>query len=337
MRKINILKLMFLLYCMQVSSQSIERQIIGSAGTTLSYSNLTLDFTVGEVAITTITDGTRTINQGFHQKQIKLELLFNPVVFLQGALFNPNTGEEALMRDDLREELSLPLTSPYIDALVADASVFNTGGSSGTGSIDDDIVDWVFVELRDANDNTLVVASKSALLQRDGNVVDVDGVSNLLFYKRSQDYYVAIHHRNHLAVMTSNLVSLSESLTTIDFTDANNQITFGSNAQTTFSMPTGKVAMWSGNVNGDINIQYSGTTPDSSIILSEVLNDAGNFLNFPTYVVEGYSNSDVNMDNKIQYTGTTPDTPYLLQNILFHPTNFLNFSTYQIKEQLPEN
>ena len=47
-----------------------------------------------------------------------------------------------------------------------------------TGS--DAIVDWVFVELRNASGNT-VVDSRAALLQRDGDVVDVDGVSPLRF------------------------------------------------------------------------------------------------------------------------------------------------------------
>jgi hypothetical protein len=95
--------------------------------------------------------------------------------------------------------------------------------------------------------------------------------------------------------------------------------------------------MWTGNADGNTLIQYSGTNPDATSILSKVLNAAGNFLNFPTYVVTGYNKDDSNMDGNTQYTGTTPDTPFILQNVLSHPGNFLNFSTYQIIEQLPEN
>ncbi|MFK7749907.1 MAG: hypothetical protein AB8B65_16055 [Kordia sp.] len=137
--------------------------------------------------------------------------------------------------------------------------------------------------------------------------------------------------------MTSNTYNLSGTTSVVDFTDATNQITFGTDAQTTFGMPSGSVGMWSGNGNNDALVQYSGTTPDAPSILSEVLNDSGNFLNFPTYVVAGYNAFDINMDGNTQYTGTTPDTPIILQNVLAHPGNFLNFSTYQIQEQLPEN
>ena len=252
---------------------------------------------------------------------------------MQGALLD---SPDNFMRDDLRE-LLVPITSPYTDALVCDVSVFLNGGTAGTGLAQDNIVDWVFVELRDATDNTIVIASQSALLQRDGNVVDIDGVSDLEFNIPARNYYVVLKHRNHLGIMTANTVALSNALVTVDFTDANNQITFGANAQTTFGTPSDKVALWAGNVNGDDVVQYVGTTPDVTSILSEVLNDAGNFLNFPTYIVNGYSQADVNMDGNTQYTGTEPDTPYVLQNVLSHPGNFLNFSTYPIQEQLPEN
>jgi hypothetical protein len=133
--------------------------------------------------------------------------------------------------------------------------------------------------------------------------------------------------------MTSNKIPLSVAATSVDFTSGT--ATFGSNAQVLLS--NGDMALWSGNVNGDIIVQYSGITPDSPSILSTVLNDPGNFLNFPTYTVNGYNMHDINMDGNTQYTGTTPDTPFILQNVLAHPGNFLNFSTYQIQEQLPEN
>ena len=261
----------------------------------------------------------------------------NPKIFLQGPLLNPNTGEENLMRDDLRIAGVIPTTSPYSDRITCDVSVFNDGGTSGVGAINDNIVDWVFLELRDASNNNIVRVSQSALLQRDGDVVDVDGVSNLEFNVANANYYILIKHRNHLPVMTSTTLSLDDNAQVVNFTDVNNPITFGTNAQTSFGMPSNIMAMWAGDVNGDAIVQYSGTAPDSPSILSEVLNDAGNFLNFPTYTVTGYNIHDVNMDGKIQYAGTNPDTPFILQNVLAHPANFLNFSTYQIEKQLPNN
>ncbi|NQY27894.1 MAG: hypothetical protein HRT69_00310 [Flavobacteriaceae bacterium] len=250
------------------------------------------------------------------------------VVCLQGAALNPNSGEETLMRDDLRVAGIIPTTSPYTDALTCDTSVFTTTGN-------DAIVDWIWVELRDATSNTTVLHSQSALLQRDGDIVGVDGIAALSFNAVSGDYYIAITHRNHLGVMSSSTVALSSNPVTVDFTDSANQITYGSNAQTAFGMSSGVVAMWSGDANGDNIVQYSGATPDSPTILSYALNDAGNFLNLPTFLVNGYSLNDVDMNGSAQYSGATPDTPFILQNALSHPGNFLNLSTYSITEQLP--
>ena len=254
-------------------------------------------------------------------------LVVAPQVYLQAPMLGVGGTN---MNDLLRTGNYLPTTSPYADGATCDPAVFSTTGN-------DAIVDWIWVELRDAAMNTTVIDSQSALLQRDGNVVATDGVSNLVFNQAQGSYYIVLKHRNHLGIMTNTALNLSQTVTNVDFTDANNQITFGTNAQTTSGMPVGLVAMWSGNANGDTIVQYSGTTPDAPSILSQVLNDGGNFLNFPTYIVTGYNAYDINMDGSIQYAGITPDTPSILQNVLAHPGNFLNFSTYQIQEQLPEN
>ncbi|MGH1386987.1 hemagglutinin protein [Kordia sp.] len=323
--------LMLCMLCMiSVKAQAIEREVVAAGGNTISNGTVTLDFTVGELTVTTITDGTTTLTQGFQQGGIKLGIKINPIAFLQGALLDPNVGEETLMRDDLRVGDYIPLTSPYGDGLLVENSVLTITGN-------DAIIDWIFVELRDKTTNTMIVGSQSALLQRDGDIVDVDGTSDLQFNLATGSYYVAIKHRNHLGIMSANPIALSNTTQIVDFTDSNNQITFGSNSQTVFGMPNNIVAMWTGNVNADTIVQYSGTTPDTPSILSEILNDPGNFLNFPTFAITGYNIHDVNMDGITQYAGTTPDTPFVLQNVLAHPGNFLNFSTYQITEQLPEN
>lgn len=256
------------------------------------------------------------------------DVLLSPKVYLQGASLNPNLGEETLMRDDLRVG-GLLESSPYIDGLTANNFVFSTTGP-------DAIVDWVWVELRDATNNTIIIDSQSALLQRDGDVVDIDGVSPLSFNQAVGNYYVVIKHRNHLGIMSASSIALDNATTIVDFTNGSVS-TYNTNAQGVFGMPSGVLGMWAGNANGDTVVQYSGTNPDTPSILSAILNDAGNFLNFPTYAIDDYNNNDVDMNGSTQYTGTTPDTPFILQNVLSHPGNFLKFSTYQIKEQLPEN
>ncbi|MEM6687500.1 MAG: HYR domain-containing protein, partial [Bacteroidota bacterium] len=250
-------------------------------------------------------------------------------VFLQGAALNPNVGEETLMRDDLRVAGFIPTRSPYADMLNCESSVFNTTGA-------DAIVDWVWIELRDKDDNTSIQYSRSALLQRDGDIVDVDGVSTLNFSTSDDTYYIVLKHRNHLGIMSIGALTFNAT-NSVNFSTSNSAVTFGINAQTTSGMPSGVAAMWCGNANNDTVVQYSGTSPDTPNILSEVLNDAGNFLNFPTYSLTGYNMNDVNMDGVIQYSGTNPDTPFILQNVLASPANFLGFSTFSIMEQLPEN
>ncbi|MFD0963444.1 M43 family zinc metalloprotease [Pseudofulvibacter geojedonensis] len=251
----------------------------------------------------------------------------SPRVFLQGAMLNNGGGN--LMRDDLRVGGFIPTTSPYTDALACNASVFNATGN-------DAIVDWVFVELRDDVTNTTVVHSQSALLQRDGDVVGVDGTSAITFDSTSRDYYVAIKHRNHLGVMSSTAITLSSTPTTVDFTDANNQITNGTNAQTSFSMPTGVVAMWAGNVSGDTTVRYQGSGNDTNIIKDNVLAEAGNTTNSNLYSYTGYDAADVNLDGTIKYQGSGNDANTLKDVVLAHPNNQSSPSNlFMITEQLP--
>ena len=297
-----------LLMITNTKAQSIERQIIGSVGTTVTDRTSSLDFTVDELAITTITDETITLTQGFHQAYVVLGIKINPIVFLQGAALNPNTGEESLMRDDLRVNY-VPVTSPYIDALTCDVSVFADGGTSGTGLMEDNIVDWIYVELSDKTDNTLVKGATSALLQRDGDIVTIDGVSDLEIPVKSDDYHIVVNYRNHLGIMAVNTIVLTSTVTSINFSDVNNRVTYGTNAQTTFGMPTDKVAMWAGDASGNGQIRFLGP---------------GNDLN--------------NLKGFIRYQGSGNDTNILKDIILSHPGNQTSPSNlFMINEQVPQN
>ncbi|WP_452598901.1 glycosyl hydrolase family 18 protein [Pontimicrobium sp. MEBiC01747] len=261
-----------------------------------------------------------------------------PKVYLQGAALNPNTGEETLMRDDLRVEGLLPTTSPYsIAPATCNASVFNTTGP-------DAIVDWVLVELRNAADNTAVVIQQSALLQRDGDVVATDGVSPLSFTQTAGNYYVAIKHYNHLAIMTTNTIALSGVARTIDFTDASNLITYGTNAQTSFGMPSGLLGMWGGDANGDGKLNYLGAVSDVPAIRSQVFNDPDNSIfggpAVATYPSQGYSPTDVNLSGYTLYSGSSSDVLYIRNNIFNNPSNAVfggpPVPTFIFEQQLPE-
>ena len=89
-------------------------------------------------------------------------------VFLEG----PYSSSAEKMTDNLRLNNFIPNAHPY------NVAPWNYEGeeSIGAGILeetgDDAIVDWVLVELRDKNDNSIVLASAAGLLQRDGDVVE---------------------------------------------------------------------------------------------------------------------------------------------------------------------
>ncbi|MFD0963108.1 hemagglutinin protein [Pseudofulvibacter geojedonensis] len=313
-------------------SQSLERQVIGGAGATLTdNSTVILDYTVGEVVVSSITDGNTLLTQGFQQGEVLLSVNIGITAFLQGALLSPNSGEESLMRDDLRVANYIPTTSPYSDGLTCNPNVFTVTGANA-------IVDWVFVELRDKNDNTSVLHGKSALLQRDGDIVGVDGVSPLNFITSANNYFVAIKHRNHLGIMSSNAIALSDTVTILNFTEANNQITYGNNAQTTHGIPNGIIAMWSGNANSDNTVKYLGSGNDTNSIKDKVLSETGNTTNSNLYTSQGYHTADVNLDGAVKYQGSGNDANTVKDAVLAHPTNQVSPSNlFTITEQLPEN
>ncbi len=270
--------------------------------------------------------------------------VISPKVILQGAALNPDIGEESLMRDDLRVAGFLPVTSPYADGIEVNATVFNTGGTLGTGPIADNIVDWVYVELRDKTNNTVVLAGQSALLQRDGNVVAIDGLSSLSFDLGADNYYVVVKHRNHLGVMTANPVVLGVFAPTVDFTDANNPITYGNNAQSSFGMPSGILGMWTGDANNDGRLNYLGAFSESPSIRNQVFTDTNNSVfggpPSPSYSSLGYFNTDVDMNGSTKYLGTLSDVLSVRNNIFNNPSNSVfggpPSPTYLFLQQLPE-
>ncbi len=143
------------------------------------------------------------------------------IVAVDLLLQGPYLGS-GIMNDVVRTLPDFPLSEPY-SAL----GFTHVGIDGGTETINpailttigpDAIVDWVFLELRDATTFTNIIGTRSALLQADGDVVDVDGVSNVFFSGLvAGSYYVAVKHRNHLGVMTPGALPLSRTPVPHDF------------------------------------------------------------------------------------------------------------------------
>ena len=167
----------------------------------------------------------------------------NIKVFLQG----PYAGS-GLMSTSINS--SLPTTSPYQDINNNSAYLNGSNYVVVPYSIPSDITDWVQIEIRNS-DGTTVVESKSCFLRDNGQVIDPDGLSENISLGSSvvnplSTYYIVVKHRNHLAVMSSDLVELN-GLTSYDFTT--NGSAQGTNPEVTLS--DGNLAMWAGDVNGD--------------------------------------------------------------------------------------
>jgi hypothetical protein len=161
-------------------------------------------------------------------------------------------------------------------------------------------MDWLFVELRTGiSGMTNVAYTKAALLQRDGDIVAMDGVSPVQFVGApSGNYYVALRHRNNLGFRTTHTLPLSRTPTTLNFT--NNSIpVYGANPLKLLS--TNVYVMNSGDANFDGSIDAFDT------IIWETEN--GTFDNYS-------SNGDYNLDGSVDAFDTIL---WEISNGLFYP------------------
>lgn len=258
-------------------------------------------------------------------------------VFLQGPLQNPATSSVMMMDDHLFSLASMPELEPF--TLLNSIQHYGDGGGevisldalSNTGP--DGIIDWIMVELRDPNQPEIILSTRSALLQRDGDIVDLDGVSPVQFAQMiSGDYYVSICHRNHLGVMTAEPVNINANTSLIDFTSTQTA-TWGTHAQV--ELVQGAMALWAGDTNKDRQIVYQGNNNDLNTCFFEVLFDPGNTLTATNYVSNGYQIGDINMDNRTIYQGPQNEANIVFFNIVSHPLNTTFSSNFVIVEQVP--
>ena len=325
--KISIIVALFL--SMIIHSQTIDKFSIDSGGASATAGGIEILYTIGEVNVQELNAGGISVSEGFISTNFKVNI--NPQVFLQGPLLNPMTV--GLMNDNLRASSYLPTTSPYADATTVASTVFNTGGTSGTGLAQDDIVDWIWLEIRQANDNTKVVRAQSVLLQRDGDLVGLDGISTLKINAAPTSYFVVVKHRNHLGAMTSTVMALSESSTTsVDFKN-NALLTYGSHARV--DTGSGIMALWAGDVNSNSQVRYLGPSNDTNSIKDVILSAVGNATNSNFYPYLGYGNADINMNGQIRYLGPGNDTNTLKDIVLSHPSNGTLSNFFPFVSQVP--
>ena len=209
-------------------------------------------------------------------------LSISPTVILEAAFDADDFGFTPMFAN-IRE--IIPTTSPYNASETCDSSVFETTGDGA-------VVDWVEVQLRNADDINEIVSSKSALLLRNGNIVDVDGVSGLIMTAWEGTYYVAIDHRNHLTIVSDTTYELELFQgTNIDFRNPEN-VVGGTNALT--DLGNNSYGMPLGDADGNGQIQNS----DASTTIFQI-------------GISGYNAYDVDMNGQVQNS----DVNTILQNL----------------------
>ncbi|MCB9183330.1 MAG: hypothetical protein H6591_05380 [Flavobacteriales bacterium] len=215
---------------------------------------------------------------------------------------------DGLMDDGLRSTGVMPLTEPYSAAGytyvgTAPGATITAGLAAVSGATA--AVDWVVVELRSTTAPYPVVASRPALIRRDGEVMDTDGDPYVNFPGLAAgSYRVALRHRNHLGVMSNVAISLAQVPERVNFRAGN---AYGSAPQTAMG---GVQCLWPGDAVADGTIRYIGADNDRDPLLVAI---GGNT---PTNVVSNvYSPLDVNMDGRVQYVGNGNDRDFSLTTV----------------------
>ena len=191
--------------------------------------------------------------------------------FLEGA-YNPTSG---LMNTRLQNENLLSMTQPFDEMPWS-----YTGNESIATAVNEaeNIVDWVLVEARDADNMYEIVARKAAILLRDGSIVDTDNLTEGLTFNSleiNENYYIVVRSRNHLDVMSNEVVSFPNE-TVFDFTKVEN--IYGGTNQVE-EVADNFWALYAGdmNANGVITVRDFNYFRDEVSIISEYVCSDTNF------------------------------------------------------------
>jgi hypothetical protein len=250
---------------------------------------------------------------------------------LSALLQGPFVATEELMHDSLRRKKIIPLNEPYNNfrPLNNDYLPFTHAGDGGAEFVNpgvfvktgnNAIVDWVMIELRSQADMSKLIATRSAFIQRNGKIVDVDTYGPVKFKKlESSAYYIGIRDRNHLGILSLKPYYLSNSYrrfsilpeeartficnNNYDFRDLNNPV-YGEEYFSSLVIGN-KRLMWAGNSNADKNIMFQGggigEGLDKDNVFFNIISDPNNQSASYNHVRDGYYLGDNNMDGFIKY------------------------------------
>ncbi len=163
-----------------------------------------------------------------HRYPVNLEVTEGEMIRLRAFLEGPMDGSQ--MTTDLNSQGLLPFTQPYNTA-----PWFYNGNEDVSAIPNPDVTDWVLIELRETTGDVTTaildstIACKAGFILNNGNVVDIDGLSPLVFDATiTGNLYGVVWQRNHLSIMSGIPITKTGNTYTYDFTSGINQVVGGS-------------------------------------------------------------------------------------------------------------
>jgi hypothetical protein len=198
-----------------------------------------------------------------------------------------------------------------------DGSHFPNISPYGTGetitSIPTDATDWIKIELLDETDPSIIKSSYSKFIRNDGQIIESDGTTNLLFKDAPNSTYIAIHHRNHIDTRTNAPLNMQGS-ESFDFSDGSNQSNVfneGWSNDPQIDLGSNVFGLWSGNIYYNSNVRWNGPANDRLYLLNTILSGDKS-----TIITNVYSDGDLNFNKIVRWNGPANDRLMLLNEVL---------------------
>ncbi|MCB0821916.1 MAG: hypothetical protein KDC09_04415 [Bacteroidales bacterium] len=191
--------------------------------------------------------------------------------------------EGTQMLTTINDQNNLPLTHPF------NVSPWNYNGSETVIGIPaTDIVDWLLIELRDTDGDASTATSarsigkQAVFVKSDGSVVATDGTSLPEFnVSVNNNLYVVIWHRNHIGIISANVVLPVGDVYSYNFMISETQTYGGSGTVKELASGIWGMVAADGNADGFVNENDK---------LNPWMTEAG---------LSGYFNGDFNMDDQV--------------------------------------
>ena len=230
-------------------------------------------------------------------------------VMLQGP-YDETLGE---MAADLNAAGMIPNDQPFNEW-----PWFYAGTETLPSPLPAEVVDWVLIELRET-ETTPGTIRVAGLLYEDGSVE-----ANFTGIDQMTPYYIVIHHRNHLPVMSASAINLGTFTFPYDFTDLTN--VYSNGAILIDDTPDDVYGMIAGDVTHNGMLKYSGADNDRGPIIALIVTNTGSPL-LQNIIWDGYYFEDVNMNDTVRYVGAENDRDKIIANIIeMTGQPFLNYT-----------